>query len=123
MLPHTHLNTGQTHPANGSIPLDFTSPYRASGFVLHDSGDSRREQGISKAGNRRVRTLAIEISWFWLRYQPNSKLTLWFKDRFGGGTKRMRRVGIVAMARRLLIALWHDVEHGVVPEGAELKPA
>ncbi len=88
----------------------------------YDSGDSQREQGISKAGNRRVRTLAIEICWFWLRYQPNSKLSLWFKQRFADGGKRMRRVGIVAMARRLLIALWHYVEHGVVPEGAELKP-
>ena len=86
----------------------------------YDSGASRREQGISKAGNRRVRALLIEISWGWLRYQPESKLTQWFNERFADGGKRLRRIGIVAVARKLLIALWRYVEHGLIPEGARL---
>jgi transposase len=87
----------------------------------YDSGVSQREQGISKAGNRRVRALLVEIAWYWLRYQPHSALSAWFNRRFAAGGKRMRRIGIVALARRLLIALWRYVEHGVVPEGAQLK--
>jgi transposase len=87
----------------------------------YDSGDSQRDQGISKAGNRRIRTLSIEIAWSWLRYQPQSKLSLWFKERFAGGGKRMRRIGIVALARRRLIALWQYLEHGLLPPGAQLK--
>jgi transposase len=87
------------------------------------SGDSEREQGISKAGNRRVRSLMIELSWLWLRYQPHSELSQWFERRFAQGGKRMRRIGIVALARKLLIALWCYVEEGVVPEGAVFKPA
>jgi transposase len=87
----------------------------------YSSGDSERERGISKAGNRRVRTLMIELAWCWLRYQPTSKLTIWFYERFGRG-KRMKRIGIVAVARKLLIAFWRLVENGVVPDGAELKP-
>ena len=79
------------------------------------------KQGISKAGNRRVRALLVEIAWYWLRYQPHSALSAWFNRRFGGAGKRMRRVGIVALARRLLIALWRYVEQGVIPEGAQLK--
>jgi transposase len=89
----------------------------------YDSGASKRDQGISKAGNRRVRTMMIEIAWLWLRYQPNSKLSRWFRERFAGGGARMRRVGIVALARRLLVALWRYVEDGTLPEGAELKAA
>jgi len=85
------------------------------------SGDSEREQGISKAGNRQVRSLMIELSWLWLRYQPNSVLTQWFQQRFAGGGKRMRRIGIVAMARKLLISLWRYVREGLVPEGAVFK--
>ena len=87
------------------------------------SGDTAHEQGISKAGNRRVRSLMIELSWLWLRNQPNSGLTQWFERRFGGGGKRMRRIGIVALARRLLIALWRYLNDGVVPEGAIFKVA
>jgi len=86
----------------------------------YDSGRKLREQGISKAGNRRIRTLAIEIAWAWLRYQPQSKLSQWFLERFAGGGTRMRRIGIVAVARRLLIDLWRFLEYGVVPEGAML---
>lgn len=84
------------------------------------SGDSQREQGISKAGNRRIRCLMIELSWLWLRYQPESALSQWFQTRFGGGGKRMRRIGIVALARKLLIALWRYVDEGEVPAGATL---
>lgn len=87
----------------------------------YDSGGSQREQGISKAGNRRVRSLMIELSWYWLRYQPQSELSRWYMRRFGGGSKRMRRVGIVALARKLLIALWKYLEQGLVPQGAVLK--
>ncbi len=87
----------------------------------YSSGDSEREQGISKAGNRRIRSLMVELSWLWLRYQPNSALSRWFQERFGGGGKRMRRIGIVAMARKLLIALWRYTLYGVIPEGAVLK--
>lgn len=87
----------------------------------YDSGDSTREQGISKAGNKRIRKLMVELSWLWLRYQPGSQLSQWYEKRFGSGGKRMRRIGIVALARKLLIALWRYLEHGVLPEGAVLK--
>ena len=86
----------------------------------YDSGRKLREQGISKAGNRRIRTLAIEIAWAWLRYQPHSKLSQWFSERFASGGTRMKRIGIVAVARRLLVDLWRFLEYGVVPEGALL---
>ena len=85
------------------------------------SGDVQREQGISKAGNRRVRRVMIELAWFWLKWQPDSRLSQWFSRRFAHGGKRMRRIGIVALARKLLIALWRYVECGAVPEGAVLK--
>ena len=87
----------------------------------YNSGESRREQGISKAGNKRIRTLIVEISWSWLRYQPRSELSRWFTERFAHGGKRMRRIGIVALARKLLIALWRFRTHGLIPEGACLK--
>jgi transposase len=87
------------------------------------TGGGGPDQGISKAGNKRVRTLTIELAWRWLRYQPNSALSLWFAERFALGGKRARRRGIVAVARKLLIALWRYLEHGVVPEGAVLKDA
>jgi transposase len=86
-----------------------------------DSGSQKRDQGISKAGNRHIRSIAVEIAWSWMRYQPNSILTKWFNDRFAHGGKAARKIGIVAVARRLLIALWQFVEMGVVPEGAEFK--
>ncbi len=86
------------------------------------SGDSQVEQGISKAGNRRIRALLVELAWSWLRYQPESALSQWFNRRFAAGGKRMRRIGIVALARRLAIALWRYLEHGVIPSGAMLKP-
>jgi transposase len=88
----------------------------------HQSGEESREQGISKAGNRPVRAMAIEIAWCWLRYQPDSELSLWFYKNFGHGGKRMRKVGIVALARKLLVALWRYLETGEIPAGAQLKP-
>jgi transposase len=88
----------------------------------YNSGGSQIEQGISKAGNKRVRSLMVELSWMWLRLQPDSELTRWFNRRFAAGGKRMRRVGIVALARRLLIALWRFFRDGVIPAGAQLKP-
>jgi transposase len=87
------------------------------------SGDSEIEQGISKAGNRRARSLLVELAWGWLRLQPSSALTRWFNRRFAGGGKRMRRIGIVALARRLAIALWRYLQAGEIPVGARLKPA
>lgn len=99
----------------------------------YQSGGSYREQGISKAGNRHIRatpalrrtqcgaSVAIEIAWGWLRYQPESKLTKWYQERFGAGSSRVRRVGIVALARKLMIELWRYLETGAIPEGAALK--
>jgi transposase len=89
----------------------------------YQSGDSYREQGIDKAGNRHIRAIAIEIAWAWLRLQPDSALSRWYQERFGHGNSRMRRIGIVALARKLLIALWRYLETGEVPEGAVLKSA
>jgi len=87
----------------------------------YSSGDSQRDQGISKAGNARVRHLMTELAWRWLRFQPDSELAQWYTRRFGEGTKRMRRVGIVALARKLLVALWRYGAQGVVPDGAVIK--
>ena len=86
------------------------------------SGATEREQGIGKAGNRRLRTVMIELAWLWQRYQPGSAQVIWFRERVGGTGKRMRKVMVVAMARRLLIALWRFATQGVVPEGAVMKP-
>jgi transposase len=87
----------------------------------YSSGNSEVEQGISKIGSGRVRCTLIELSWYWLRFQPDSELTQWFKRRFAAGGKRMRRVGIVAMARRLVISLWRYVSTGELPKGAVLR--
>jgi len=89
----------------------------------YDSGASQVEQGISKAGNKRARALLVELAWGWLRLQPASALTQWFYRRFAAAGTRMRRVGIVALARRLAIALWRYLQHGEIPAGATLKPA
>ncbi len=89
----------------------------------YNSGTMERDQGISKAGNPRIRTLMVELAWQWLRWQPDSALSRWYMQRFGRSGGRSRRIGIVALARRLLIALWRFVEHGVIPQGAKLKAA
>jgi len=87
----------------------------------HRSGEEDHELGISKIGNRHIRAMAIEIAWIWLRYQPNSELSLWYQRRFGKGSKRLHKIGIVALARKLLIALWRYLEFGTLPTGAVLK--
>lgn len=83
-----------------------------------DSGERRREQGISKAGNTHVRRLLIELAWYWLRWQPGSALSQWYERRFAHHGKRARKVGIVALARKLLIAYWRMLETGEIPAGA-----
>jgi transposase len=87
----------------------------------YQSGDETREQGISKAGSSPIRLMAIEIAWSWIRLQPKSALTLWYQKRFGEGSKRLRKIGIVALARKLLVALWRYLETGEIPAGAQLK--
>lgn len=94
--------------------------YMGLASVPYDSGESSRDQGIS-GGNRRMRALAVEISWLWLRYQPESALSKWYRERFGPAGRRSRRIGIVALARKLMIALWRYLTQGIVPEGAALK--
>lgn len=86
-----------------------------------ESGASRRHQGISKAGNPKARSTMIELAWLWLRHQPDSALSAWFRERVGHLKGRIRRIMIVAVARKLLIALWRYLETGVVPTGAVLK--
>ena len=103
-------NRRQVGALSGLAP----TPYQ-SGDRLH------REQGISRAGNERVRSMAIEIAWAWLRFQPRSQLSLWFQERFGKGGSRSRRIGIVALARKMLVALWRYLETGEIPDGAQLK--
>jgi transposase len=85
------------------------------------SGQIDRDQGISKAGNPRLRTTAVELAWLWQRHQPDSALSQWFRERVGAERGRIRRITIVAMARKLMVALWRYVTNGVVPEGAVLR--
>lgn len=85
-----------------------------------DSGASTREPGISRAGNARLQAISIQLAWNWVRWQPQSALAQWYQAHFGTG-KRARRIGIVAVARKLVIALWRYVTHGVIPEGAIVK--
>lgn len=86
------------------------------------SGGSSREQGISKAGNPRARQATIELAWLWVRHQPDSALTQWFLVRIANASKRLKRIAIVALARKLIVALWRYVTTGLVPDGAVLKP-
>jgi transposase len=88
----------------------------------YDSGETEREQGISRAGNARLQAISIQLAWNWVRWQPQSALTQWYRAHFGKG-KRARRIGIVAVARKLVIALWRYITSGRVPEGAILKVA
>ena len=87
----------------------------------YDSGETRREQGISKAGNPRARVILIELAWLWVRYQPDSELSGWFVRRVGDGKGRLRKIAIVALARKLAVALWRYLETGLVPAGARLR--
>jgi transposase len=106
----TFDNGRQLGALTGLVPV----PYRSDQRV--------QDQGISKAGRAELRRVAIQIAWGWVRWQPTSTLTQWFARRFAEAGKRARRIGIVALARKLMIALWRYVEHGVIPDGAELKP-
>jgi transposase len=87
----------------------------------YQSGDLQHELGISKAGNRWVRALAIQTAWAWLRFQPHSQLARWYQRKFGTGNSRLRKIGIVALARKLLIAFWRYLDQGIIPEGAVLR--
>ena len=98
----------------------FPIAERRSRPTPYQSGDVAHEQGISKAGNRRMRTMLVEIAWCWLRFQPQSELALWYQRRFGQGNSRQKKIGIVALARKLLVALWKYLDRGEVPAGAEL---
>jgi transposase len=109
LLWREYENRRQVASATGLVP----TPY--------NSGGSTREQGISKAGNPLLRKVLIELAWSWLRFQPQSKLAKWFQERFGNGGSRSRRIGIVAVARRLVVDLWRFVKYGVIPDGAALR--
>ena len=97
--------------------------YVGLGGTPFSSGGSEREQGIGKGGNRRVRAAMVELAWMWLRWQPDSALSVWFRGRVGAMGGRIRKIMIVALARKLLVALWRYVTDGVVPDGAKLKAA
>lgn len=105
----TFRNGRQLGAVMGLVPV----PYRSDQRV--------RDQGISKAGRAELRRIALQLAWCWVRWQPTSALTKWFLTRFGPAGGRSKRIGIVALARKLAIALWRYVEQGVVPEGATLK--
>jgi transposase len=113
--------------ANEVFYKDFRNRRQVAAYIglspsPWQSGGTDHEQGISKAGNPRARRMAIELAWLWLRHQPDSALTQWFTRRFAQAGKRARRIGIVAVARKLLIALWRFAVQGVIPDGAALKP-
>jgi transposase len=106
---------------------DFTNgkalgSYAGLSATPYNSGGVSREQGITKAGNRRLRTVMVELAWLWQRYQSGSAHVRWFRERTGTMGARIRKVMVVALARKLLIALWRFVTQGVVPAGASLKP-
>jgi transposase len=90
--------------------------------LKYESGEVSRDQGISRAGNDRLQATMVQLAWSWVHWQPQSALTRWYQANFGTG-KRARRIGIVAVARKLMIALWRYVTAGVVPAGAILKAA
>jgi transposase len=114
----------------GAVPLcrevfyrHFNNRRELGGYVgltpsPYNSGSSRIDQGISKAGNSRARALVIEIAWLWVRHQPGSALTQWFSQRVGTAKGRIRRTAIVALARKLMVALWRYLTTGLIPEGA-----
>jgi transposase len=106
----TFQNPRQLGALTGLVPVPYRSDQRVA------------DQGISKAGRGSLRGLAIQIAWCWVRWQPDSALTHWFEQRFARAGKRARRIGIVALARKLMIALWRYVEQGVIPQGARLTP-
>jgi transposase len=121
------LTTGQVL-VNEVFYRSFDNRRQVGGYLgltgmPYDSGDSRRDQGISKAGNGRARRVAIELAWRWLAFQPGSELACWFRQRVGDLKGRIRRIAVVALARKLMVALWRYLETGVVPIGAVLHPS
>ena len=121
--------------SNGSIPAcapafvrrfanaKALGSYAGLTATPYNSGGVEREQGIGKAGNRRLRTVMVELAWLWQRYQPGTAKVSGFRERTGSTGRRVRKVMVVALARKLLIALWRFAVDGVVPEGATMKPA
>ena len=91
--------------------------------VPYQSGDEAHDQGVDRAGNRRWRGISVQLAWNWVRWQPGSALTQWYQRRFAGHGPRARRIGIVALARKLIIALWRYVTTGAPLTGAVLKAA
>jgi transposase len=111
----------------GLVWRDFQNRRQLGGIlgfapVPYASGEVQRDQGISHAGNRRLQSVMVQLAWGWLHWQRSSALATWFHTRFGTG-KRLRRIGIVALARKLLIALWRYATSGVLPDGVVLKAA
>jgi transposase len=107
---------------------DFDNRRQVGGYfglagTPYNSGERSRDQGISKAGNRRARRLAVELAWLWVRNQPDSELSRWFRARVGDVKGRIRRIAIVALARKLMVALWRYLTTGLVPAGAVLRPS
>src|SRR5688572_3164093 len=112
----------------GLVWRDFRNRRQVGGMlgftpVPYQSGEQARDQGIDRAGNSRWRALSVQLAWRWVQWQPDSALTHWYDERFGRSGPRGRRIGIVALARKLLVALWRYVTTGVVPAGATLKTA
>jgi transposase len=97
--------------------------YVGLGGTPFSSGGNEREQGITKDGNKRLRAAMIELAWIWLRWQPDTALSAWFRARVGKSVGRIKKIMIVALARKLLVALWRYVKDGVIPEGAKMKTA
>ncbi len=113
--------------ANEVFYKDFRNRRQVAAYIglatsPWQSGGTDREQGISKAGNPRARKMAIELAWLWVLHQPDSALARWFKARTLRASKRIRRIAIVALARKLMVALWRYLTTGLVPQGAALKP-
>ena len=94
---------------------------RIGASAVYQSGATQRDRGITRAGNAHVRRMMVQLAWGWLRWQSDSALAQWYQRRFATGGSRQRRIGIVALARKLLIALWRYVDQAIVPEGARLK--
>jgi transposase len=113
---------------NEALYKDFRNRREVAGYFglapsPWQSGGTDREQGISKAGNSRARKAAIELAWLWVRHQPDSTLTQWFRQRTANASRRIKRIAIVALARKLMVALWRYLTTGLVPEFAVLKAA
>jgi transposase len=110
----------------GLVWRDFRNRRQVGGVLgftpmPYQSGEHAQEQGINRAGNGRWRAISTQLTWQWVRWQPTSALTQWYERRFASGGRRARRIGIVAVARKLVIALWRYATAGVLPEGAILK--